>query len=378
MRFLVRLALSALLLWVLIWGGAQALLLMAARGWLAGETPVAVTGLAPLTDPRRVGLRMGGASLPDGLNLGPGAIWAPMTLPPSLEVALPASVAHSASAESGTLMIEAGRARMTLSPLNRMALSQLTLRARGLSDSERHSLSGPVDLRVAMATLGASAPPRARAAYEAHIAVDGLQPGPVARLTVPGLPPALPSQLDRPMGLSGRATVYLDATLAPLSQQPPPRVVGVESDGLTLRLDRPEGPITARAVTRIATDAQGTADGEAYLYTADAGEFLTLAAEVGLIPDSSVKLALAGLNRLSELTADDAKMPEGAAPAPAGAAPEPATPTTTPPGAPASATLVSPPWPPAPEPGEIRLPFRFEGGKAFLGPFPLGAGPGQG
>lgn len=310
------------------WFGGETWLAREAVRRVADDPRIAAAAVAPLREPRRIGLHLsdvtvttpvGDAALP-ALDL-----WAAPTAPTEFHASLPGTM--TLPIHGALRRVEAADARLSLrlSPASRMAVNRSAITSGPVAIDGTAAI-GSVDIKATLAAIGAAAPVGARASYLLSGHVDGLAPSAVP----------LPADAGE-LSAEGSAQVFLTGPVIP-GDAAPPQVVGLSSDGVTMRLGEREARLTAQ----LTADAEGRASGTAFVYTRDIADWLALAAQAGVLPKGMVGLAGTALA------------------AAAGGAP------TLPPG-------IAPP--PEPQPGEMRIPLLFRDGRTFLGPLPVGPAP---
>ncbi|ARJ68373.1 DUF2125 domain-containing protein [Paracoccus contaminans] len=310
------------------WFGGETWLAREAARRIADDPRIAAAQVAPLRDLRRIGLHLadvtvataaGDAALPT-LDL-----WAAPSAPTEFHAALPERMILPIGGVLRPVQAAGAGLSARISPASRMAVSRAAL-SSGPVTIDGAPLAAAVQITAALSALGPDAPAGAAASYAVQGQADGVAP-----------PAGMQALQDAGLlSASGAARVFLTGPVVPGESRP--QVVGLASDGLTVRL----GSRAARVTGRLAADAEGRATGAIFVYTRDVQDWLALAAETGLLPKGMVALAGTALA------------------AAAGTAPQ------LPPGIP----------PPAePQQGELRIPLLLRGGQAFLGPLPVGPAP---
>lgn len=329
------------------WYGGETWLSGKAREAVIDSPVIEAAGVTPLRDPRRIGLRLTEVEIGDaqnGLSAPDLEVYAPLTAPMTMTMALPPRLDLRVDAVPVAVTLGAGTAHATLSPTHEMAIRDAGIQARDLGIDGAPVLQS-LDVTARLTHMGGAAPTGSRAAYAVAIAAQGLTLG------------ALPDRLD----LTGPVQLWLtEVPGQPMleGRVPPPALTGMQTRGLRLAL----GGIEAVLIGRIQADAQGFAEGEAAVYTADARQFVDAAVQAGLIPQQAAMLVGALVDNLSATP-----LPGDAEAAPAKPAPQ-----TSPDALPDADMVVS--LPPAPK-GQIRLPLILKGGEVRLGPVPVGPAP---
>ncbi|WP_411838810.1 DUF2125 domain-containing protein [Paracoccus sp. ME4] len=314
------------------WLGAESLASRQLAAAIAADPALDAAEIRPLRDPARLGVALRDVRLEDpamGLRLP----WAALSLRPlsplTARLDLPETATLIQEGQERQLGLSDPVAWVALAPLNGFSPRAMQVSARGLT-LDGQPLAGGLSLDADLVPLGAQAPRAARAAYDVTLA---LEEGQTAALESLGLGAGL---LPGPVAGSGTVRLWLDGTPAP--NAPAPQVVGWQTPGLEIAA----GGIGLRLVGRLARDAQGRAEGQVALYSADSQAMIDMAGALGLIPDGARLLIRAGLSRLSEAPIDTAL--------PGPAFPDPAE-------------------------GELRLPVIFRDGQVVLGGLPIGPAP---
>lgn len=314
------------------WLGGETWLAREARRMIAEDPRVEAASVTPLREIDRIGLGLTKVQIatPVGEALLPAVeLWAAPTSPNQFHAALPPSMTLPVMGRP--LAVTAKDAMLTLrvSPGSEMAISRVAA-ASGPVGVEGHPLLAALDAQAQLVAMGAAAPRAARAAYDIG--------GRLRDVTGTGLLPLPPALADRAISVEGVARVFLTAPFRQGADAPPPQLVGLASEGVTLTL----GDQSLRLAGTVRAGDDGRAEGAAFVYTADARAWLQLAADLGAIPAVTVALADTALQQAAET---EIELPAGV-PAPA-----------------------------APERGELRVPLVFRNGKTFLGPLALGEAP---
>lgn len=327
------------------WYGGETWLSGKAREAVASSPAVEAASVAPLRDPRRIGLHLAGVEIGDdhrGLSAPGLDVYAPLTAPTTMTVALPPQLQLRIDSTPVALSLQQGQAHATISPTRDMAIRSAGATAQGVTIDGTEMLQS-LDVTADLAHMGAAAPPGSRAAYAVAIRAQGL---------------ALQGLQER-LDLSGPVQLWLtELPGQPMlnGQVPRPALTGLQTQGLRLLLNGAEAEATL--IGRIQADAQGLAEGEAAFYTHDARPFIDAAVKAGLIPEQAAMLVGAIINNLSNTS-----LPAVAE----------ATASTLSPEAAADTDLVVS-LPPA-QKGQIRLPLILKGGEIRLGPVPIGPAP---
>lgn len=327
----------ALLVLVLLVGGGLAAAWLGGETWLAREAArrieadprIESAAVTPLREIDRIGLHLadvavetpaGRASLPT-LDL-----WAAPASPNQFHATLPAELTVPVAGVPRTLGTQGAQLTLRIAPLDR-AVSRAAA-ASGPVTLDGKPLAQGVEVDARLSAMGAAAPPEARASYAVTGRATGLTPAAVL--------PAVPVLTEAgTIAAEGAARVWLTGPLTPEGR---PRLLGVGSEGVTLRA----GDRVARVAGHVTADAEGRAQGAAFIYTADPRAWLDLAAAAGAIPRGVVPLAGTALETAART---EVALPAGV-PAPA-----------------------------APGKGELRIPLVFQDGKTLLGPLPVGPAP---
>ena len=332
------------------WYGGETWLSGKAREAVANSPAVEAASVAPLRDPRRIGLHMTEVEVGDDRNgfSAPGLdVYAPLTAPMTMTVSLPPRMQLRIDGTPVALSVAQGQAHATISPTRDMAIRRAGATAQEVTVDGAPVLQS-LDVTADLAHMGAAAPPGSRAAYAITAAATGV--------TLP----SLPERLD----ITGPVQLWLtEVPGQPMldGRVPPPALTGIQTQGLRLTL----GKIHATLIGRIQADAQGFAEGEAAFYTTDAPLFVDAAVRAGLIPQKAAMLMGALVNNLS-----DSPVPsDTAAEATKKAA---MLPQIDPDFTPGADDIVS--LPPAAK-GQIRLPLILKDGEIRLGPVPIGPAP---
>lgn len=318
-----------------VWIGGEMLLARKAAALIAADPLMAAASVRELREPRRVGLRVDQLSLATAegdVALPWLELWVPPLRPNEVHATLPPEAEVVIRGNPVTLTSAGAAVSARFSPAHGFALSRARIRAERVA-LDGQPLAERLDLQMQLSGFGADAPRAAGAAYD--ITAD------IARLMLAPLTAGMPSDAA---GLSGRGRLWLDRAPARGGSTTPPRLVGLRMDGMEVRL----GDLRAHVWGRVVAAADGRAEGELLVDTADAEAFVARAAEWGLLPPATVPLAAALLAGLA------------------------ATPATQPDGADAAAAAARVPPKPA---GQLRIPLGFRAGKLWLGPVPLGAAP---
>ncbi|WP_195759858.1 DUF2125 domain-containing protein [Paracoccus sp. S-4012] len=319
------------------WIGGETLLARTIREAIASDPRLQATRVSQLREPDRIGVRVRGftATAPEGTV---AADWVDIFLPPSSPDTLHVTVAPGATLTGGgrelVLGPDGAEAWASFSPTNSLALSH----ARVLAEDavlDGAAAVGRIDLAAELAGYGADAPRATGAAYDVSLAVADLSLDALSGGAVTGV-----------AGAEGTGRLWLDRVpvraAAPSGDGVGPRIVGFRVDGLDLALD----DLAARIYGRVVADAEGRAEGEILVDTADSRGFVERAAAVGLLPERAAPLAATILTAV-------AQTPAAAEPA---AEPRPAA------------------WP-EPHEGAARITVAFRDGQSFLGPLPIGPAP---
>lgn len=319
-----------------LWIGGESWAAGRLRELIAERPDMQAAAVRPLREPARIGLRLDRPQLAaPGFGLAPDwlELWL-SPLAPLRAVAVPsASGRLDLSGQQVPFQIADARAQVALSPLNRMAVSHLAVDSGAVLLGEQ-VLMQRLRAEADLVRLGAGAPPAAGAAYDLRLALEGLQGD---RLAVLGFAPlALPGALSA----EGAGRVWLEGALGGLGGGAAPRVVGVQTGGLELRL----GALSARLVGQLVQGADGLTEGRVALYTSDGQGFLDAAADAGLIPADGRLLARAMLNQMGRMPMPEPAAPDGLD------FPEPAA-------------------------GELRIPLILRDGRLLLGEMPIGPAP---
>lgn len=310
------------------WIGSETWLAREAARRIADDPRIAAAQVAALRDPRRIGLHLGDVTVATAAGdaaLPTLDLWAAPTAPTEFHAALPAEMILPIRGALRPVQAAGAVLSARISPASRMAVSRAAL-SSGPVIIDGAPAAAAVEITAALTRLGSDAPAGAGASYVVQGQADGVAP-------LAGAPALQNTGL---LSAAGAARIFLSGPVVPGER--PPQIVGLASDGVTVRL----GSRTARISGRIAADAEGRATGAAFVYTPDAGDWLALAAEAGLLPKGMVALAGTALA------------------AAAGTVPQ------LPPGTPP---------PVEPQPGELRIPLLLRDGQAFLGPLPVGPAP---
>lgn len=333
--------------------GVGVLLAALAGGWLGAETMAAdrvatavaldpaleAASVRPLRDPRAIGVGLSEVAWRDPA-LEVALPWARLSLSPAAPLTarleLPETGRITQGGRAMRLDWRAPVARLSLAPLSRMAPDRLELGARDVA-LDGQPLAEALSLQGRLVPIGADAPREARAAYAVQLSLSGVAPGGLALLGLdPG--PLHGPLLPGPYALGGSLRIWLDGTPSVAGAAAAPRMVGWQAEGLELRA----GPLSLRLTGRLARDAQGLAEGQLALYSADSDALIGAAADLGLIPAQARLLLRAGLTQLAQ--------------------------------APLDQTLPGPDFPDSAE-GELRLPVILRDGQVILGGVPVGPAP---
>ena len=257
-------------------------------------------------------------------------LWLSPLHPTEARLTLPDTTVLDRSAGPVTLGLGEAGASLRLRPLGGLTLGSASLNSNAMT-VEGAPLAEGLHLSAELARLGHDSPPAAVAAYDLNIGITGFD----ANLLAPEL--ALPGAL----GLDGTGRIWLDRAPGPrtLSPETRPVMVGLQIDEARITL----GKVTARITGRVQADAEGRAEGELTLSTADIKPLLQAAANAGMIPSQAVVLADTVFKKLATHRETGASATDSDASAP-----------------------VAP---------ELRLPLTFADGKTHLGPLPLGPAP---
>ncbi|QBX35201.1 DUF2125 domain-containing protein [Paracoccus liaowanqingii] len=315
------------------WLGAESLASRRVAQAIAADPALQATEVRALRDPRRIGIELRGLDYRDPA-LGISLPWARLSLQPlsplTARLDLPGRGTILQGGDSLELGLARSEARLSLSPLNRMAPDRLNLQAEGVT-LDGQPLAEGLSLQARLVSLDAAAPDLAGAAYDLQLSLAGLQTDALARI---GLDPG---PLPGPIAADGPLRLWLDRSPS-VTGDTAPQLVGWQTEGLSLQA----GEIGLRIVGRLSRDAQGRAEGQLALYSSDADAMIGLAAGLGLIPAQGQLLLRAGLSQLAR--------------------------------APMDASLPGPEFP-DPAEGELRLPIVMRDGRLMLGGMAIGPAP---
>ncbi|TJZ91532.1 DUF2125 domain-containing protein [Paracoccus gahaiensis] len=315
------------------WLGAESLASRRVAAMIAADPGLEAATVRPLRDPRAMGVEVTGLDFRDPA-LGISLPWARLSLRPlsplTARLDLPDRGTILQGGDSLELGLARSDARLSLSPLNRMAPDRLDLQAEGLTLDGQPLVEG-LSLQARLVSLDAAAPEGAQAAYDLQLSLAGLQTGALARI---GLDPG---PLPGPIAVEGPMRLWLDRSPS-VTGDTAPQLVGWQTPGLSLQA----GEIGLRIIGRLSRDAQGRAEGQLALYSSDADAMIGLAAGLGLIPAQGQLLLRAGLSQLAR--------------------------------APMDASLAGPDFP-EPAEGELRLPIVMRDGQLMLGGMAIGPAP---
>lgn len=335
------------------WYGGETWLSGKARDAVAASPDINAASVTALRDPGRIGLHMTGVEIGDaqnGLSAPDLNVYAPLTAPTTMTVALPAQMDLRVDAVPMQITLTEGLAHATIAPTHEMAIQRAGVHAQAVA-VDGVPMADALDLNIRLVHMGAAAPAGSRAAYAVGIAADGLMIG------------GLPDRLD----VTGPIQLWLtEVPGQPMleGRVPPPALTGLQTQGVRFVL----GDMQATLVGRIQADAEGFAEGEAAFYTADARPFVDAAVQAGLIPQDAAMLMGALVKNLSETPVpSDAEAATTRKQAAAELLPQ-ADPNLIPDLDQAVAL------PPA-QKGQIRLPLILKDGKIRLGPVPIGPAP---
>ncbi|UXU74534.1 MULTISPECIES: DUF2125 domain-containing protein [unclassified Paracoccus (in: a-proteobacteria)] len=332
MKRLTRLLILGCLAVVVLWWGSETLLVRQLSRQLAQESAVTIQQIAALRQPGRVGVDATGIVIRSDrgrITLPEARLWLAATSPAVLRLDLPEQA--GADLGGGPVIADLGDAHVNLRlrPLHGLQIGT-AVAAAGPLKLEGETLAKAISAQAVQANVPEDAPVGTAAAYDLDMSVTGLS----ASLLPAGLPEG--AELDGSL----RARLWLDRAATPDSLADPlrtPRLLGLDISDGQLRVGR----LNARIVGSISADEQGRAQGHLGIYTSDPRPWLALAAESGFIPAKAVVLAATMLDNIAAM------------PLPPGPAQEL----------------------PAPQAGEMRLPFLMERGRISLGALPLGPAP---
>ncbi|ODT61479.1 MULTISPECIES: DUF2125 domain-containing protein [Paracoccus] len=315
------------------WLGVETLARDRVAAWVATDPALEAASVTALRDPRQIGVALTDLRFSDpafGVALPWMRAWLSPLAPLTAQLDLPDQAQVMQGGQVMQLGLSAPVASLSLAPLNRMAPDRLDLQAQDVT-LDGQPLADALSVQARMVPLGADAPRPARAAYGVDLSLEGLDVGGLARL---GLDPG---PLPGPVGAQGPVRIWLDGTPSVTGDQVP-QIVGWQTEGLALQA----GQIGLRIIGRLSRDAQGRAEGQVALYSADADAMIGMAVGLGLIPPQGQLLLRAGLSQLSRADLDD--------------------------------TLPGPDFP-GPAEGELRLPIIMRNGQLILGGVPIGPAP---
>lgn len=315
------------------WLGAETLARDRLAAVIAADPALEAASVTALRDPRQIGVALSDLRVSDpalGVALPWLRAWLSPLSPLTARLDLPDQAQVTQGGQVMQLGLSAPVASLSLAPLNRMAPDRLDLQARDVT-LDGQPLADGLSLQARLVPLGADAPRPARAAYGVDLAFEGLDVAGLARLGLEAGP------LPGPVAARGPLRIWLDGTPSVTGDRVP-QIVGWQSEGLSLQA----GPVGLRIIGRLSRDAQGRAEGQVALYSADADAMIGMAAGLGLIPPQGQLLLRAGLSQLSRADLDD--------------------------------TMPGPDFPDAAE-GELRLPILMRDGQLILGGLPIGPAP---
>lgn len=310
------------------WIGGESWLAVEAARRIADDPRISAGAVTPLRDPRRIGLHL--SDLTMATDQGTAALptldlWAAPSAPTQINAGLPPAMTLPIG---GVLRhVEAAGAVLSLrfSPTSGMAINRAAA-VSGPVSLDGTTVADRIDFSAVLTAMGPAAPRTARASYRVQGQLDGIA---AAGAAVGAGGDALSAQ--------GGAQVYLTGPIVPGAASRP-QVVGLSSDGVTLRV----GARQMRLTGRIAADPDGRPVGAVFAYTADAADWTALAVQAGVLPEGAAGLAGLALRAAA------------------------AGPLDLPPDTPA---------PKDPQPGELRVPLLFRDGQMFLGSLPVGPAP---
>lgn len=338
MRALLKLLVVLGAILAAAWIGGEMALARKAAALIAEDPQLEAAGVRELRDARRVGVRVEQLALagPEGAVSLPWLdLWVPPRRPNQVHATLPSAARLTLDGRPVTVTLQGGAASASFAPANGFALGAARFGASEVALDGR-PVAARVEASARLAGFGADAPRGAGAAYDVRAEIAGLS---LAALTGGAAAGAVSA--------AGEGRLWLDRAPARGGSAEAPRLVGLRADGVELRLD----DLTARLRGRVVADAEGVAQGEVTIDTADAQGFLSRAADLGLLPRMTVPLLTAALGGLS-----------GGVSGPAATAAE--APATRP-----QAAL------PPPQDGALRIPIAFRDGRTWLGPLPVGPAP---
>lgn len=336
------------------WIGGEMLLARRAAALIAGDQQLAAAAVRELRDARRIGVRieqLGVAGREGDIWLPWLDLWVPPRRPNEVHATLPAQARITFGGRTAMLTAEGGAVSARFAPAHSFALSEARVGAASVG-LEGERIAERLALSARLVSFGWDAPRETGAAYDVTADIAGLS---LAALTGRALTGTVEA--------SGQARLWLDRAPARGGSATPPRLVGLRADGLEVRL----GELGARIRGRVVAAADGRAEGELLIDTADAQGFVARAAELGVLPRATVPLAAAALRGLAG-TGGRAAVAASASKVPASST-RPAG-TGVPPPSPPSAAM-----PPPPREGELRIPIAFRDGRTWLGPLPVGPAP---
>ncbi len=329
MRRLILLVLVVAAALAAAWLGGETWLVREAARRIADDPQIEAAAVTPLRRIDRIGLHL--ADLKFATEAGPATLpaldlWAAPTAPTTFHATLPPALTLPGDR---ALALTGGGMSLRVSPGNGMAIGAAGAKATAVT-LDGAPLAEGVDVTATLTPMGGHAPKAARASYRVAGTLTQLVPAAVGPV-----PPALAEA--GPIGIDGAAQLYFTGALKP-GEETPPRLVGVNSDGVTLHV----GAHHARISGHVTADAEGRAAGAAFVDTPDPRGWLDLAAALGAIPAQVVPLATTALRTASGA---EVTLPQG---------------------------ITAPPPPPE---GTLRITLIFRDGRSFLGPMPIGPAP---
>ena len=312
------------------WLGGETWLAREAARRIEADPRISAASVTPLREVNRIGLHLTDVAVetPEGQATLPALdLFAAPTSPNEFHADLPPAMTVPLGGTPRQLGTTDGTLSLRVSPGNRMAISRVAA-ASGPVSLDGAPVAASVQGEAQLTALGAAAPRAARAAYNLSGRIDGLTPPPALTL-----PPAITAA--GPLSVDGEGKLWLDG---PVTAGSRPQVVGFGTHGTTVTL----GERKARLSGQLSADAEGRAEGALFAYTADPRGWVDLAVSLGAIPQGIAGIAGTALETAAR------------------------TEPTLPAGVPAPAP---------PEPGELRIPLIFQGGRTLLGPLPIGRAP---
>ncbi|MDO5646569.1 DUF2125 domain-containing protein [Paracoccus sp. (in: a-proteobacteria)] len=273
------------------WLWAESRAAGALRDLAADHAGLSLSDAQPLRNPARLGVRVTDAAMVDR-GQGIGADWAELWLSPASPLTARLQLSDNAWVYTGSevlnLRLRDAHGALSLSPLNRMALSHLAVHSGPVTVNDAPFLAS-LDATLDLTSLRHDAPRLAGAAYLATVQVGQVQPL---------------GQIE-PISADGTLRLWLDRAIHP-GDNDAPILHGVQTDGVTVSL----GDMTARILGRVERQPDNMAQGQIAAYSSDSAALIDYLAQIGVLPDQARLLARVAVTRFSDAPDMGAVLPE--------------------------------------------------------------------